>query len=140
MLDLHHGKEVFNFFTIYNLNGIISILFFCVLMFFIIYKILNIKLKYNIETYSAFLELLKNKYSIFNNKFFLFIINIFLATSFYIMLVALCTLFNYQFGIQKLLINLIIILFCYNIFNKDNLNFLYLFNLLLMPILIIFLI
>ena len=102
MLDLHHGKEVFNFFTIYNLNGIISILFFSVLMFFVFYKILNIKLKYNLENYSDFLDLLKNKNSIFNNKLFLFIINIFLAATFYIMLVALSTLFNYQFGISKI--------------------------------------
>ena len=109
-------------------------------MFFVFYKILNIKLKYNLENYSAFLDLLKNKNSIFNNKLFLFIINIFLAATFYIMLVALSTLFNYQFGISKIIINLIIILFCYNIFNNDNLNFLYLFNKILMPILIIFLI
>ena len=140
MLDLHHGKEVFNFFTIYNLNGIISILFFSVLMFFAFYKILNIKSKYNLENYSDFLDLLKNKYSIFNNKLFLLIINIFLAATFYIMLVALCTLFNYQLGFQKIIINIIIIYICYNVFNKDNLNFLYLFNKLLMPILIIFLI
>ncbi len=134
------GKEIFNFFTVYNLNGIISIFIFNFLIFFIFYKILNIRLKYNLENYSDFLELLYNKYSFFNNKIFLFIINIFLATVFYLMIVALCTLFNYQFGIAKIIINIIIILFCYNIFYKNNLNFICYFNTLLMPILIIFLI
>ena len=108
-------------------------------MLFTFYKILNIRLKYNLENYADFLELLRNKYCFFNNRLFLFIINIFLATIFYIMLVALCTLFNYQFGISEIIINLIVILICYNIFNKNNLNFLYAFNSLLMPILIVFL-
>ena len=135
-----HGKEIYNFFFFFNFNGFISILISNILMFFVIYKILNIKLKYNLDNYTDFLELLKNEYSIFNSNLFLFIINTFLATSFYIMLVALCTLFNYQFGIQKIIINLIVILICYNIFNKNNIKFLYIFNLILMPILIIFLI
>ena len=108
-------------------------------MFFTFYKILNIRLKYNLENYSDFLNLSNYKYSFFNDKLFLFIINIFLAAIFYIMLVALCTLFNYQFGISEIIINLIVILLCYNIFNKNNLNFLYVFNTLLMPILIVFL-
>ena len=108
-------------------------------MFFVFYKILNIRIDNKINNYSKFLELLKNKYPVFNNKLLLLIINIFLATAFYIMLVALCTLFNFQFGISKIIINLIIILICYNIFNNNNLNFLYVFNTLLMPILIIFL-
>lgn len=139
MLVLLHGKEIFSFFTIYNFNGILSIFLFCILMFFVFYKILNIRIDNKINNYSKFLELLKNKYPVFNNKLLLLIINIFLATAFYIMLVALCTLFNFQFGISKIIINLIIILICYNIFNNNNLNFLYVFNTLLMPILIIFL-
>ena len=132
------GKEVFNFFTIYNINGLISIFIFCTLMFFVILKTLNLKLKFNINNYAEFLELLKNKYSFFNNKLFLLFINIFLAVTFYIMLTGLCTLFDYQFGLQKVLVTFIIILICYHIFNKNNLNFLYIINSILMPILILF--
>ena len=139
MLDLLLGKEIFSFFTIYNFNGIISIFLFCILMFFIFYKILNIRLKYNLENYSDFLKLLNKHYLFFNDKIFLFIINIFLASAFYIMLTALCTLFNYQFGIAKTIITLIIVLICYNVFNKNNLNFIYTFNTLLMPVLTVFL-
>ena len=108
-------------------------------MFFIFYKILNIRLKYNLENYSDFLKLLNKHYLFFNDKIFLFIINIFLASAFYIMLTALCTLFNYQFGIAKTIITLIIVLICYNVFNKNNLNFIYTFNTLLMPVLTVFL-
>ena len=134
------GKEVFNFFTIYNLNGFVSILIFNILMFFMFYKILNIKLINNLENYTDFLKVLKNKYSIFNNKIFLLIINTFLAASFYIMVVALCSLFNYQFGFHKIIINFIIVYICYIVFYKDNINFLLIFNKLLMPFLIVFLI
>lgn len=134
------GKEIFSFFTINGLSGIISIFIINFLMFFIFYKILNIRFKYNLDNYSNFLELLNSRHTLFNNRIFLFIINVFLAATFYIMLVALCTLFNFQFGISKKIINLIIIFLCYNIFNKNNLNFIYFFNNLLMPFLIVSLI
>ena len=133
-----HGKEVFNFFTIYNIKGIISIFVFCILMFFVVLKTLNLKLEHNINNYGDFLELLKNKYPFFNNNLFLLIINIFLAVTFYIMLVGLSTLFNYQFGFQKIIITLVVVLLCYNILNKNNLNFLYIINSILMPVLILF--
>ncbi len=109
-------------------------------MFFVFYKVLNIKLFYNLNSYSDFLKLLHNKYSFFNYKIFLFIINFFLAISFYIMLNALCTLFSYQFNFQKILVTIIVIYICYNIFNKKNLKFLYIINSMLMPILIVYII
>lgn len=134
------GKEVFNFFTIFNTSGIISILFFSILMFFVIFKVLNLRLIYQINNYSDFLELLKNKFSFFNSNLFLSIINIFLAISFYIMIVALSTLFFYQFGLYKTIVTLFIIIICYYVFNQNNLNFIYVINSILMPILITFLI
>ena len=56
------------------------------------------------------------------------------------MLNALCTLFSYQFNFQKILVTIIVIYICYNIFNKKNLNFLYIINSMLMPILIVYII
>lgn len=132
------GKEIFNFFTIYNTSGILSILFFSVLMFFVTWKVLNLRLFYQIDNYSDFLELLKNKYSFFYSNLFLSIINIFLAISFYIMLVALSTLFHYQFGIGKTIVTCLVIIVCYHIFNRNDLNFIYIINSILMPILIFF--
>ena len=93
------GKEVFNFFTIYSFNGIISIFIFSLFLFLLIYKCLNIKTNLNINSYNEFIFYLEKKYNFFNHKLFLLIINIFLASSFYIMITALSSLFNYQFNI-----------------------------------------
>ena len=97
------GKEVFNFFTIFSFNGIISILLFSFLLFLLINKCLNIKTNLKLESYNEFIFYLEKKYKFFNHRFFLFIINIFLASSFYIMIAALSSLFDYQFNIAKLI-------------------------------------
>jgi len=134
------GKEVFNFFTIYSFNGLISICIFSTLLFFIIYKCLNIKTNLKINSYNEFIYYLEKKYKFFNHRFFLFIINIFLASSFYIMIAALCSLFNYQFNIAKFVTIIWIIFICYFIFYKKNIKFIYIINSILMPILILFII
>ena len=132
MQVLHHGNEIFNFFTIFNFNGFLSIFIFSFLMFFSVFKILNIRLKYNINNYSDFIAFLDDKFNFFN-------FNLFLCITFYIMLVGFSTLFNYQFGIYKIIPTLIIIIICYNIFKNNNLKFIYIINTILIPILIVFL-
>lgn len=134
------GKEVFNFFTIYSCNGLISILIFSVLLFLLIYKCLNIKTNLKINNYNEFIFYLEKKYKFFNNKFFLFIINIFLASSFYIMIAALASLFDYQFNIAKFITIIWTIIICFFIFYKKNINYIYIINSFLMPILILFII
>ena len=122
------GKEVFNFFTIFSYNGLISILIFSLLLFLLIYKCLNIKTKFRIKNYNEFIFYLEKKYKLFNHKFFLLIINIFLASSFYIMTNALSALFNYQFNISKIIIIFCTIIISYIIFYKENINFIYYFS------------
>ena len=134
------GKEVFNFFTIFNFYSIISILFFSFLLFIIIFKCLNIKQKLNLNNYFEFINYLENKYKFLNSKFFLLIINIFLASSFYIMVIALSALFNYQFNISKYITIFITLLICFIVLYKKNIKFIYLINSILMPILILFII
>ena len=134
------GKEVFNFFTVYSYNGLISILIFSILLFLLIYKCLNIKTKLKIQNYKEYIFYLEKKHIFFNHKFFLIIINIFLASSFYIMTNALSALFNYQFNISKIVIILCTISISYIIFYKKNINFIYIINSILMPILILFII
>lgn len=134
------GKEVFNFFTIFNFYSIISILFFSFLLFIIIFKCLNIKQKLKLNNYFEFINYLENKYKFLNSKFFLLIINIFLASSFYIMVIALASLFNYQFNIAKYITIFITLLICFIILYKKNIKFIYLINSILMPILILFVI
>ena len=132
------GKEMFNFFTIFNLYSFVSIFVFSLLLFFLIFKCINIKKNNNLNSYSDFLLYLEKKYKYFNSKFFLFIINIFLASSFYIMIIALATLFNYQFNIEKYIVVFISIFICFNIFYNKNIDFIYIINRILMPILILF--
>ena len=134
------GKEVFNFFTIFSYNGLISILIFSLLLFLLIYKCLNIKTKFKIQNYNEFIFYLEKKYKLFNHNFFLLIINVFLASSFYIMTNALSALFNYQFNISKIIIIFCTIFISYIIFYKNNINFIYIINSILMPVLILFII
>lgn len=132
------GKEIFNFFTCYSYYSIISIIIFSFFIFLLIFKCLNIKSNLKINSYSEFIFYLEKKYKLFNYKFFLFIINIYLASSFYIMIIALTSLFNYQFNIAKFTTIAITIFICFFIFYKKNINFIYTINSILMPILIIF--
>lgn len=134
------GKEIFNFFTIYSFNGIISIFIFSIFLFILIYKCLNIKINLKIQNYNEFIFYLEKKYKFFNHKFFLLIINIFLSSSFYIMIVALSSLFSYQFNVEKFITITWCILICFFIFYNKNINFIYIINSILMPILILFII
>ena len=132
------GKEVFNFFTCYSYYGIISIFVFSLLLFFMIYKCLNIKTKLKLNSYNEFIFYLEEKYKFFNHRFFLILINIFLASSFYIMIAALSSLFNYQFNITRFITIAFTVFICFFIFYKKNINFIYIINSILMPILILF--
>lgn len=134
------GKEIFNFFTCYSYYGIISILIFGILLFLLIYKCLNIKTNLKLNSYNEFIFYLEKKYKFLNRKFFLLVINIFLASSFYIMINALSSLFNYQFDIAKFITIIWAISIGFFIFYKKNINFIYIINSILMPILILFII
>lgn len=132
------GKEVFNFFTIFSFNGIISIFIFSILLFSLTYKCLNIKTNYKINCYIEFIFYLEKKYKFFNHKFFLLTINTFLASSFYIMCNALSSLFNYQFNIAKIITIFFVVIICYFILYKNDIYFIYIINYILIPILILF--
>lgn len=134
------GKEIFNFFTIYGYYGIISIIIFSFLLFCLIYKCLKIKSILKFNNYNEFIFYLENKYKFFNHKFFLFIINIFLASSFYIMISAYSSLFSYQFSISKGLTIFLCVFICFIIFYKKNIRFIYKINSILMPVLILFMV
>lgn len=134
------GKEIFNFFTCYSYYGMISIFIFSLLLFLLILKCFNMKIDFKLHNYHDFLCYLEKKYKFFNRQLFLLIINIFLASSFYIMVIALSSLFEYQFNIAKLLTIITTIFICFMIFYKNNIHFIYIINSILMPILILFII
>ncbi len=134
------GKEVFNFFSIFNLYSFLGIALFSLLTFLVIFKVLQLKNQYNMSTYCDVLDYYDKKYQYFNPKIFLFLVNLFLVISFYIMVCALCTLFYDKFFISKLLTVLIVSLICYIVFSKNDIHFIYSLNLLLIPVIIIFII
>ena len=51
-----HGKEIYLFFGIYGVNGVIGIIIAQVLVGLIIYKTITITEKYNIKNYSQLIE------------------------------------------------------------------------------------
>ena len=132
------GKEIFNFFSIFNIYSFLGILVFSILTFLIVYKTLQFKTMYNIHTYADLLNFFEKKFKYFNSKVFLKLVNFFLLISFYIMICAICTLFYDKFYFNKFITVFITITICYNVFSKNNLNFIYKLNLILMPILILF--
>lgn len=134
------GKEIFNFFTIYGNASFFSILIFSFLFFMLIYRCLKIKLEQNITSYNQFLVYLEEKYRFFHHRSFLWIIHLFLASSFYIMVVALSSLFQSQLHVAKWITISIIIFICYFIFYKKNIRFIYTINSILMPLLICFMV
>ena len=84
MQDLHHGQEIYSFFYIFGKWGILGIIIASILLGIIIYKTLIISKKYNLNNYNELLnKIIKNKKI---QKIIKIIINIFLISSFYIMI------------------------------------------------------
>lgn len=131
---MHHGKEIYLFFNKYGNLGIIGIIISFLFLGIIIYKVIKISNKYQINTYEEFLEKLGTKNSVIKA-----IINIFLIISFYIMIAAFSAYFAQELNTPKIVGSLLIILLCYIIFTK-NINGIIKTNTFLIPILIIFII
>lgn len=132
------GKEIFNFFTLYQECSFFSIFLFTILLFLCIYKCFTIKSTFGLTSYQDFLEHLEEKHVLFKHHFFLWIIRIFLASSFYMMVSALSTLFLCQFHLAKWMTILACVLLCYPILFQKNIHFIYMINSILMPVLILF--
>ena len=64
------GKEVFNFFTVYSFNGLISIFVFSFLLFLLINKCLNIKTNLKINSYNEFILYLEKNINFLIIDFF----------------------------------------------------------------------
>lgn len=131
---MHHGKEIYLFFNKYGNLGIIGIIISFLFLGIIIYKVIKISNKYQINTYEEFLEKLGTKNGVIKA-----IINIFLIISFYIMIAGFSAYFEQELNIPKIIGSLLIILLCYITFTK-NINGIIKINTILIPILVIFII
>ncbi len=133
------GKEIYTFFYIYGIKGIIGIIISMSIITYIIYKSLKIINKYNIETYNQLLAkvIIKREESKINIKLILnFIINTFLLISFFVMCAGFSAYFRQEFGINQIYSNIAIAIFSYIILSK-NIKGIFLLNSILIPGIII---
>lgn len=131
------GKEIYLFFGIYGINGIIGIIIAQALVGLIIYKTITISQKYNIKNYSELIQKINTNNKI--NEVIKIIINIFLLISFYVMVAGFSAYFTQELRVPNIVGTIIIIILCYIVF-MGNIESLIKVNTILVPILIIFII
>ena len=129
------GQEIYAFFNIYGVKGILGIGISSILTGIIIYKVFRIMQKNEIHNYSEFLQKISSNQKI--NKIIQIIVNLFLLTSFYIMIAGFCAYFKQEFQIQILISAIIMECLCYITLSK-NIQGVISINSILMPILILF--
>ena len=132
-----HGKEIYLFFGIYGINGIIGIIIAQVLVGLIIYKTITMVQKQDIKNYSQLIQKINTNNKI--NEVIKIIINTFLLISFYVMVAGFSAYFAQELGIPNIIGTTIIIILCYIVF-MGNIESLIKVNTILVPILIIFII
>lgn len=134
MQDLHHGQEIYSFFYIFGKWGILGIIIASTILGIIIYKTLIISKKYNLNSYNELLnKIIKNEKI---KKIIKIIINIFLISSFYIMIAGFSAYFYQEYKINKIISSLFLIILCYITFNKNAEKIIQI-NTILIPIIII---
>lgn len=134
MQDLHHGQEIYSFFYTFGKWGILGIITASILLGVIIYKTLIISKKNNLNNYNELLnKIIKNKKI---QKIIKIIINIFLISSFYIMIAGFSAYFYQEYKINKIISSLLLVILCYITFNKKAEKIIQI-NTILIPIIII---
>lgn len=135
------GKEIYTFFFIYGIKGILGIIISTAIIAYIIYKSLKIISKYNIDSYSELLKKVitqKQKTNIDIEIILNFIINLFLLISFFIMCAGFSAYFKQEFGIEQIYTSIIIAILSYIILNK-NMKGIFFLNSILIPLIILLL-
>ena len=133
------GQEIYLFFYRYGINGIFGIIFCCLLIGIIIYKVLKIINKYNINNYKEFLDFIfksRNKY--LNISYIMnIIVNLFLLVCFFIMIAGFGAYFKQEFNINKIIGSAILSIISFIFFMMD-IKGVTKANSIVVPILIIF--
>ena len=128
------GKEIYIFFNIYGVKGILGILIATVLTGFIIYKVLIHIRDTKIKNYNEYIENLGINKNI--REVLGIIVNVFLLISFYIMIAGFCAYFKQEFNVSPFVTGIIICMLCYLTFIR-NIEGVTKINTILIPILII---
>lgn len=128
------GKEIYTFFCIFGVKGLLGILISNGIIGLVIYMTFNMILNYNIKTYSEFTFHLVGSNKLLNytiNN----LMNIFLLISFIVMVSGFGAYFNQEFNIPTIWGSIIISILTFFTFFKD-INGIVKINTLLIPILI----
>ena len=128
------GKEIYIFFNVYGVKGLLGITISTILTGIIIYKVLISARDKRIKNYNTYLERLglnKKVKQILN-----IIVNIFLLITFYIMIAGFTAYFKQEFNIMPLFISIIVSFLCY-ITLINNIEGITKVNMFLCPILIL---
>lgn len=129
------GQEIYAFFSIYGIKGILGIAISSILTGIIIYKVFKIMQENQIHNYNEFLQKISSNQKI--NKIIQIIVKIFLLISFYIMVAGFCAYFKQEFQIPILASAIIMAILCYITLSK-NIQGVISINSILVPILILF--
>lgn len=131
------GQEVYAFFFSYGIKGLYGIALSSILIGIIIYKTLKIIKNKNIEKYKDFLDnIIKSKKL---NEIINITINIFLLTSFYVMIAGFGAYLKQEFNINQIVGSSILSIICYMVF-KTNIKGIIKINEILIPILLVIII
>ena len=132
---MRHGQEIYQFFGKYQMYGLLGIVISSLVMGIIIYKVLKLAKKENIENYQQLLCYLEPNPKI--REITQIIIQLFLLISFYVMIAGFSAYFWQEWGIPTLFGCTIITILCFLTF-KGKLENVMKINTLLIPILILF--
>lgn len=108
------GQEIFSFFYIYGKNGIYGILIMSILIGIFIYKSLKIIYQKKVYNYNDFLNLFIKNTKIRN--VILWIVNVLLLVSFYIMVAGFGAYFEQEIGINRIIGSIVLNLLCVIVF------------------------
>ena len=108
------GQEIFSFFYIYGKNGIYGILIMSILIGIFIYKSLKIIYQKQVYNYNDFLNLFIKNTKIRN--VILWIVNVLLLVSFYIMVAGFGAYFEQEIGINRIIGSIVLNLLCVIVF------------------------
>lgn len=128
------GQEVYAFFFLFGIKGIIGILIASIIIGITIYKTFKIVHKNNIDNYKDFLNYFDKNKKI--NTITSIIINIFILVSFYIMIAGFGAYLQQELQLNSIIGSSILAILCLILF-KTNTNGLVKVNEILIPILII---
>ena len=136
------GKEIYTFFFVYGIKGIIGLTISTILIGYIIFKSLIIIKKYDVNNYDELLKKIINNKQIKKLNIEIIInsiINVFLLITFYIMCAGFSAYFNQEFGINSIFSGILISFVSYILLNK-NVKGLFFINSVLIPLIFFILI